>query len=220
MPAQLECSTLHVEGPDDKHVIAHLLVLHGIKVNLDDVPLIPEAPRISPTDGLNNLLDGIGLAVRLSTGRAVGFVLDADSPLGDRWLAVQRRLAEVDVKAPPDPPQEGFIGKSTKFEASVGVWLMPDNKHDGMLETFLRELIADEDTLIDHATSATDNARELGARFSSSHHTKAIVHAWLAWQEDPGLRYGQAISRRYFGHESPAALAFVAWFKKLYQIEI
>ena len=96
---------------------------------------------------------------------------------------------------------------------------MPDNCHDGKLEDFLRLLIDEKDPLIDHATSATDVARkQFNAKFTEPDQIKAIIHSWLAWQEKPGEPYGTAIRAKYFGQNSKAATAFVAWFKKLYGI--
>lgn len=216
MPASMERSSLHVEGPDDLHSVVHLLIRHGI--DYDCKPWPPALPRLKPVGSVERLLDGIETAIELSTGRAIGFVLDADSPLLGRWQSVRDRLLRVKVDAPKEPPPEGFIGHSSTYRSTVGVWLMPDNQHDGKLETFLSTLIDEQDALIDHATEATNTARELGARFSEADHIKATIHAWLAWQEEPGRPYGTAIRARYFRHDSPAAVAFVAWFKRLYGI--
>ena len=45
---------------------------------------------------------------------------------------------------------------------------------------------------------------------------KAVLHAWLAWQQRPGRPYGTAITARYIGHDSPAALRFVEWFQRVF----
>jgi hypothetical protein len=45
---------------------------------------------------------------------------------------------------------------------------------------------------------------------------KARIHTWLSWQENPGLPFGTAITAAYLSHDSPEALKFVAWFKKLF----
>jgi hypothetical protein len=95
---------------------------------------------------------------------------------------------------------------------------MPDNVEDGKLEDFLIALISQNDLLIAHAKSATDEARTKGAGFSDPDAIKAVIHAWLAWQQEPGLPYGTAIKAQYFAHDSPAAAPFVRWFKTLYQI--
>lgn len=216
MPGSMEKSNLYVEGRDDKNSLVHLLIHHGI--DYDTKPWPAEFPKLHVMHGVEEMLKGMQEAIRLSSGRVVGFVPDADSPLLDRWQAVRDRLRAVDVDTPNQPLSEGFIGESPTYKAGVGIWLMPDNQHDGKLETFLRTLIDEPDPLIGHATSATDTAKQLGAKFTPLNQGKAILHAWLAWQEEPGLPYGTAIRARYFGHDSGVAKAFVAWFKRLYRI--
>jgi len=213
---------LHVEGDDDQHSLIHLLERHGVSfdpVQFRDAPIKP--PVLVPSKGgVEALIEGIETAVRAATNQMVGFVLDADAPILDRWRQVHRRLIMAGVDAPADlPPLDGFIGESKKYKATVGVWLMPDNEHDGKLEDFLKTLINDGDPLIGHAQSSTDQARALGATFSEPDAIKAVIHSWLAWQREPGRPYGVAIKSRYFQVNSPAADRFVAWFKRLYGLD-
>ena len=207
---------LRVEGPDDLHSILHLLLRHGIRYQAR--PLSAELPGINAIEGITDLLQGMTRAIQFSTGHAIGFVLDADSPLHTRWLAVRDRLEAVGVHAHDSAPACGFVGTSALYDARVGVWLMPDNQQDGKLETFLRFLVDGDDALIGHAEAATAKAKEIGARFTEPDHIKAVLHAWLAWQKEPGRPFGVAIQAKYFRHDSPAANAFVAWFKTLYGI--
>lgn len=208
---------LRVEGGDDDHVIRHLLIRNGI--DYDAKPWPPDLPEVKEVGDKQALLDGMELAVKTSTGRAVGFVLDADVQIQSRWEAVRNRLTKVGVAVPNTPPSEGFVGTSAQFQSTVGIWLMPDNQHDGKLEDFLRSLIDENDDLIGHAESATNTAKfDLNAKFSEPDHIKAVIHSWLAWQKEPGCPYGKAIRACFFGHDSPAARAFVAWFRVLYQI--
>jgi len=216
MAGAMERSSLHVEGLDDQHSIVHLLIRHGI--DYDSKPWPAALPEFKPIGSIEGLLNGMETAVRLSSRRVIGFVLDADSPLQSRWHAVRNRLEKVEVKAPEQPPAEGFVGDSSVYRARVGVWPMPDNQNDGKLETFLRTLVDEDDALIDHATAATDAARQMGAQFTDPDRVKAVVHAWLAWQREPGRPYGTAIRAKYFRHDSPAAVAFVEWFRRLYDI--
>ena len=95
---------------------------------------------------------------------------------------------------------------------------MPDNRRSGAIEEFLRDLIADGDSLIQLAETSTDRAKELGAAFPNTHRAKAVLHTWLAWQKRPGVPYGTAIKARYFQHDSAAARAFVDWFKRVFQV--
>ena len=168
---------------------------------------------------LKKLLDGVEPAVKTNTNRSIGFLLDADASLIDRWRGVSQRLRNVGVADVPDrPPAEGYIGESPAYKTRVGVWLMPDNVSDGKLEDFLMTLVREGDPLIGHAEASTNIAKGSGARFSEPDKIKAVIHAWLAWQEVPGLPYGLAVKATYFRHDSPTAAVFVRWFKELYKI--
>ena len=209
-----ERSILRVEGRDDKFVIENLLRRHD--VDFGHVEIKPtEEGEVS--GGKDRLLQGMRTAVITSTGRAVGFVLDADSEPEHRWQAVRQRLDDIDVVLPEEIPNGGFVGDTLAYQVRVGVWLMPDNRRSGALEEFLTDLVADEDRkLLLLARAATRGAVCLGAGIGKAGRRKAVLHTWLAWQRRPGLPYGTAITARYLGHDSPAALGFVDWFQRLF----
>ena len=215
MASSIPRSRLVVEGRDDEHAIRHLLVRHGI--DYDEAPVAGWFPSLTPAGGREKLLEGVTTTVSLSNGRAVGFVLDANSSPRDRWNAMVSRLRELDVETPEAIPPDGFVGESPTYRARVGVWLMPDNQQGGALEHFLKTLIR-EDPLIKHARDSTARARDFGARYPDDDNgvAKAVLHAWLAWQENPGLPYGSAIRARYFRHDSPVAERFVGWFRRVF----
>ena len=209
-------SRLVVEGKDDEHAIEHLLFRHGIDCDQRTGP--DWVPSVEGAGGREELLEGVTYTVSLSSGRAVGFVLDANSSPRDRWNAMVSRLRELGVETPEAIPPDGFVGESPTYRVRVGVWLMPDNQQGGALEHFLETLIDEADPLIEHAHDSTARARDFGARYPDDDNgiAKAVLHAWLAWQENPGLPYGSAIRARYFRHDSPVAERFVGWFRRVF----
>ena len=219
---QPEASILWVEGKDDLHAIGHLLRRHG--VDLERIPVEIKTPGDSedepageePAGGNDPLLEGMQTAVMTSTGRSAGFILDADEVAQDRWRAVCSRLEKVGLTPPNEIPESGYVDHAGAYQARVGVWLMPDNRRSGALEEFLQDLVASGDSVLQVAEESTDLAKGRGAPFPDSKRSKAVLHAWLAWQERPGLPYGSAICARYFRHDSPGALAFVEWFKSVF----
>ena len=208
-------SILRVEGRDDKFVIENLLSRHGIDHAGVDIKW-PEDSNDS-TGGRNKVLAGMKTAVTTSTGQSVGFVLDADEAPENRWRAVRDRLEDVGLALPDEIPAGGFVGDAVGFQVHVGVWLMPDNRRSGALEEFLTDLVDREDALFPLAETSTTDARERGAPFPEAKRRKAVLHTWLAWQRRPGLPYGLAITAHHFGRDSPAALAFVEWFRRVFQ---
>lgn len=210
-----ERSRLQVEGVDDRHVIRHLLRRHGLSDG-EDGEVFPEIRHVG---GRASLLDGIRPSVVTSTGRSIGFVLDSDSSVDRTWTAVSDRLREVEVEVSDAMPVEGFIGRAMKHKARVGVWLMPDNQRKGDLESLVAELATGTaPRIVEHAEAATHQAVVLGAQVPVTAMRKAVLHAWLAWQETPGLRYGAAIGAHYLRHDTVAAMGFVAWFRRLFGI--
>ena len=132
-------SQLRVEGNDDSHALRHLLMRHGVDYGQESWPTW--FPSIEETGGKDKLLETLALNVRASSGRAVGFVLDANSSLQSRWDAVAAQLGKLDLEVPEEIPREGFVGESRRLQARVGVWLMPDNRQEGTLEHFLETLV-------------------------------------------------------------------------------
>ena len=224
MAKLVERSSLRVEGGDDMHAIRHLLVRHGVGYELDQALWPSWLPLIEAVGGKDAMLRGkiVRTAVSLSSGRAVGFVLDADASVRNRWQAMSNRLRQAGVASPPAIPEDGFVGESGEYRARVGVWLMPDNQQEGpegegTLERFLETLVQEADPLLPYAREATTYAKAVhGASYPDGDVRKAVLHAWLAWQQEPGLPYGTAVRARYFRHDSPAAVNFVAWFRRLF----
>ena len=213
--SQKERPILHVEGKDDYHAIGHLLSRHGIEPSVVDIKWLEGEDE--DTGGKDQLLEGMGSGIKVANRKPIGFVLDADSAPKSRWQSVRTRIADLGLKLPGKIPEGGFVGYTATFQVRVGVWLMPDNRRSGAIEEFLKDLIVDGDTLLQLAETSTTSAKGLGAAFPNTHRTKAVLHTWLAWQKSPGERYGTAIKARYFQHDSPAAIAFVDWFKRVFE---
>lgn len=218
----LQKTRLHVEGRDDLHVIADLLKGHGFQQDQEprDVQ-IDDAAKGDEGHGRAKLLALIKTAVKASTGSAVGFVVDADESASSTWDAIRSRIEEAmnevsgPSKLPKALPADGLIVDVAELKSRIGVWIMPDNNAPGILEDFLKSLVKSNDKLISHAESATDEAVKLGATFSAVAMPKAMIHAWLAWQKQPGCPFGIAIKSRYFDGNSPTAKKFVDWVNKL-----
>ena len=56
----------------------------------------------------------------------------------------------------------------------------------------------------------------MGAKFPKKYFSKAQLHTWLAWQAEPGMPFGTALTAACFASDTPKALDFVNWFKRLF----
>lgn len=200
---------LMVEGSDDKWAVIGLLERHG--VNWDQPTR--HLPYVHACEGVTKLLQAVGPAVR-SFDR-LGIVLDADDRVDPRWRQVCDRLHAEGIILPRGPTPEG-VAIDTGEGKRVGVWLMPDNHSPGKLDDFLASLVPVDDPTWPHARESTVTARSLGAPLAEADLPKGVLHAWLAWQAQPGAPFGTALKSGVLCHDVPLATAFVAWFQRMF----
>ena len=100
-----------------------------------------------------------------------------------------------------------------------GIWMMPDNKRRGMLETFLAYMIPTEkEPLWTYAQEVVVEAKKRGAPFKQVLEDKACIYTWLAWQKKPGRQLHDAVKMKILDPKHPKAQMFVRWFKCLYDL--
>jgi len=213
MAESTEFPVLYVEGRTDLHTICQLLRRHDVELDARLGPVV-----VKDAGGDEGVLHALRTAVLAAANRAVGFVMDANGSVADRWRSIRHRLRGLDITMPEIPPIGGSLGDVAALKARVGVWIMPDNATDaGHLEHLVQTLIPRGDVLFEHAKAATDQAVKLDARFPEQERVKAELHCWLAWQSQPGGPFGTAIKAHFFRHDSEVALRFVSWFENLFQ---
>lgn len=213
--------TLVVEGTNDLFVISALLTLHGIKMDEGVRPIELKVAKDASTraEGVVPLLASMGDAIRNATDRPIGFVLDVDLSCDKRWEEVCECLKSAGITPPTKCPVDGFVGQVPSYPHPCGVWMMPDCVLDhGKLEHLLKTLVPAGDPLWPLAESSTATAKTKGAKFRDVDRVKAITHCWLAWQKEPGVPFGRAITSEYFRHDSEEAKAFLRWLKNLFTL--
>jgi hypothetical protein len=201
---------LLVEGNDDYHVILNLQGARGIRI-LDKGEILDKK-------GIATLLEDLPTRLKASQGGIVGVMLDADMDLAARWSSVRNILVKAGYESVVDQPAaKGTILSPPEgtLLPRFGVWLMPNNLTNGILEDFLQFLVPAGDDCLPIARRVV---QELPTpRFSPTAKSKAIMHTYLAWQEEPGKPFGQAVSARYLDATVAEAEDFVAWLRDLYQ---
>lgn len=201
---------LLVEGIDDEHVLKHLCGNRGVPL-LDDV---------KEHGGVDRLLESFPVRLKASDfNDIVGVVIDADTDMTSRWQSLRDRLIGVGYEAVPDnPAHDGTIldPPAGKLLPRVGIWVMPDNQSKGILEDFLRFLVPEGSRLFEHVKSSVATIPEGERRFSQLTEPKAIIHTWLAWQEEPGKPLGTAITARYLDPGVAQVDVLVSWLRRLF----
>ena len=207
---------LFVEGPSDAAVV-NKLVLLSLRIDLANPPS-HRIVEVAPGDGgFDAALKRFADALAAKRPERLGLLVDRDG-IGDkpdRWDAVRRALADAGLQPPEAPSGEGV--RIAAAWGRVGAWLMPDNVHEGDLESFLELLLPDPlPKTWDYAGEAAAEAKRRGATYRDVHRSKARFHTWLAWHDPPGIPYGTAIEAKILRATTPAADAFVRWFEWLF----
>lgn len=206
---------LLVEGEEDKRVIPYLMEANGIQWPKNQVPVF-----IEPYDGIDNLLgpDVIETYLDGSDIQSLGMIVDADDDAITQWRRIRHRCIPHFPDIPDELPSTGLI-QSNDQGIKIGIWIMPDNRLRGMLETFLAYLVPDASQYLwTHATEAVAEAKALGAPYREAHIDKANIYTWLAWQDPPGRQLHNAIMERILNPQSSYASGFVHWFRSLYDL--
>lgn len=201
---------LLVEGIDDEHVIKHIFGNRSL----------PKLDEIKEHGGVDRLLESVPVRLKASEeGDIVGVVIDADTDIHARWQSLRDiliRLGYQSVADNPAPNGSIFDPPPSALLPRVGIWLMPDNQSKGILEDFLRFLIPSNSLLFGHVSSSVAAIPDGEKRFTALAEPKALIHTWLAWQEEPGKPLGTSITARYLDPDVAQVDIFIDWLKRLF----
>lgn len=197
---------LLTEGKNDCHLIAALCNHYAI----------PETFGLNECGSDDKALKKLSALIASSQPKeAIGIVLDADNPnLEAKWESVRNRLTPEGYELPDTPIAGGTI-VTTVGKPIIGIWLMPDNQVNGMLEDFCARLAPE--TAIEYAVECVKESQARGiSTFKGAHLAKAIIHTYLAWQDEPGMPLGQAVSAKALDPAHETAGQFKDFLLKLF----
>ncbi len=198
---------LVVEGPDDEHVIYAIAQRHSF---------VPKF-KVHAEGGVEKILKQIPVRLKPGTDlESFGVVVDADADIQERWRQIRGTLERAGYTSIPDSPDPTGTIVDHDPLPRVGVWIMPDNTLPGMLEDYLSYLVPEGDALFERASRCVGEIPVEERRFIEAHFTKALIHTWLSWQDDPGTPFGQAITKRYFESDGPHVQGLLDWLTRLF----
>ena len=216
---------LIVEGQGDIHFLDHILRSRGFSRSVQAgsgrfIVARPESPestavRIIGADGFKGIPEALKREFRADDLAGLAIVADMDLLEDNRWESLRGTLAGYGFDSLTKVlPKEGLVARQEQNPA-LGVWMMPDNENAGMLETFACRLVAGEDPAWLHATAAVASLPEGAGRFSRERHLeKALIHTWLAWQEEPGCQLGTAVAKKYLRTDHDDVGRFCSWIER------
>ncbi|WP_026097589.1 DUF3226 domain-containing protein [Baaleninema simplex] len=204
---------LLVEGTNDCHVVMALCETHNV----------PETFGIYQCGSDNGVLKRLNaLIVRPNPPKVIGVMLDADKPSVDsvrgRWESIKSKLRNNNHRYDLDvnPDINGTIVERIEDKPKLGFWLMPNNQDSGMLEDFCAELA--EPKSLQFARESVREAKNRNmTTFKEVHYSKAVIHTYLAWHDEPGYPLGKAITRQSLRPHTYLAEKFTNWLTRLFE---
>lgn len=208
-------SLLLVEGNDDFHVVHSICKKFNIDVrNLEN----PKGGNFSVIDckGIDELFEQIPIRFKSSQLISkIAVIIDADSNLKSRWQTLENIFNEIGFEAPKVFPKDGLI--LSKENKTIGVWIMPNNDLNGMLEDFITFLVPKDDAILPIVEKTLNDLEEKGInKYPIIHKSKAKIHTWLSLQEEPGTPLGQGITKRYLTTDENNCSSFVKWINNVF----
>jgi hypothetical protein len=200
---------LLVEGDNDCHVVMALCQAHN-------VPETFGIYQCGGSDKVKILKRLNALIVRPEPPQVIGVMIDIDRSLENRWQSITTKLRNHPKYLPPETPaRDGTIIESVKDNTKLGFWLMPNNQNSGMLEDFCAEL-AEPESLAFARECVEQACRNQVTTFKDVHHSKAVIHTYLAWQDEPGYPLGKSITSQALRPHTDIAIRFTNWLTRLF----
>ena len=181
---------LLVEGEADRGFFEALCLLLSIPADV-------RVATPKDTGGTHNTKEGAlshltkVLLPQLQDGQLerIGVVVDADRAMhGSGYAATLQRFTDALAQGGyrPNPvAASGLVFTHQDGLADLGLWIMPNNADEGMLEDWIKQCLhSDETGLYQHGEASID-AIPGRPKFQPWNKSKAEVATWLAWQKKP-----------------------------------
>jgi hypothetical protein len=214
---------LLVEGKSDQAFFEALRDRLGLKALIQVAPPKDVGGSFNSKEGLLNYLPTLLALFPNGSLQRLAIVLDADyvenSALGfaKTFARVESHLIDSGFAInKPTPQQQGFTFRHSEGFADVGVWVMPNNRDDGILEDLLHTCVRDsEQQLFQHAKTTV--GRLATPRFRPFHTRKAELATWLAWQQNPGRGVDHAVHDELFDLDFLTFRGLIEWLRRVFR---
>ncbi|WP_447474150.1 DUF3226 domain-containing protein [Vibrio harveyi] len=182
-----------VEGNDEVEFFRAFCNKHQI----NDVQFIETGGKERFKDELPVILNAPGFEKVIS----LGIVRDADLSQQSALQSVQSQLRKHSL---PEPRVHGGFANDDRLK--VGIFIMPGNRDQGMLESLMLDTVDDHPVKVaaEEYINNLPTLLENTAFKPPKNIYKAKLHAYLAGMKDHKPSLGLAAQKGYFNLESPA----------------
>jgi uncharacterized protein DUF3226 len=198
------------------------------KFNIRDVEVKPPQDLGRHGNGLGNVVPLLPVLLpQLIDGRLdrLGIVVDADYKHNNvghatNYRRITSNLEEAGYHIPRPFPKKlmRYVFSHKDGLPDIGLWIMPDNNADGMLEHLISNSIttAAQLRLLKHAQKVVS---ELPNPLfdDKTHRVKAEISTWLAWQRVPGKGLASTVGNNLIDLNCDAASKFGRWLEEVFR---
>lgn len=189
MPPKNLNKILLVEGIADKGLFEQICIFLNLEKDIIFLPKDLAAYR-NTKEGIFHTLPHVLQQSGGDKDLKLAVIIDADYIIhGKGYLkALERFKQEVEKYGyylKNDDNEIGLIFENEEGFSDLGLWIMPNNQDEGMLEDWIKSCISEKERVFfQQASDAVKNLPK--QRFGEHSHTKAEIATWLAWQKKPG----------------------------------
>lgn len=212
---------LLVEGEADRGFFEAFCRLSQVSVDV-------RVATSKDTGGSHNTKEGVlshltsVLLPQLQDGQLtrIGVVVDADRVKhGSGFSVTLQRFTDALSKGAYQRSQSaaaGLIFKHSDGLSDLGLWIMPNNLEDGMLEDWIKQCVSSSESgLFCHASYSIDGIPGT-PKFQPWNRTKAEVATWLAWQKKPEHGLYNAAQPALLNAEAPLFTQLQKWLRHVF----
>ncbi len=218
----LQEKKLLVEGETDRNFFKACLRQAGIVEQVWVGPPIDFSDKKYGKGNALHILPNLIEGLADGSSKRLAIIVDADFPETDlgftkTWLKIAKILRDSGYSLPDNPQKSsaGFLFPHTDGLPDFGLWIMPNNSTDGLLEDFIKaSIINAEKPLLSHAIKIVEKLPT--RKFKEIHLRKAEIATWMAWQTMPGQSLDGAVVGKLLDFQTGQAKHFLDWLKKVY----
>lgn len=215
---------LLVEGDADKRFFDAICKSQGLDTEVQVAPPKEVGGQHNTKQGVIKHLSVLVKQLEDGSIKRLSVVVDADYE-DEHGLGFTRTVEQVtnvvkklgfDSAKEVDEAHGGLVFPHSDGLADLGLWVMPDNRREGMLEDWIKQcIIQAEQPLFQHAVKVIESLAQ--HKFKSIHRSKAEVATWLAWQKLPGRGPYYALEEQLIDSKNALFLGLTNWLAHMFR---
>ena len=217
----MQKSKLIVEGISDEYLFKKLCQKHGF----NNVEIEVDTPSVfggrDTKQGVLNILQVVIKQLEDSYIDRLGIIVDSDYE--EDGGGVENTLRQIHDKIKDhgySSSYKRFSNSGIYFEGEddlpkLGVWVMPNNLDEGMLEDWMLSIChPDEQGFL---TSVVQTVTAIPSpKFKKIHEAKAISNTWLAWQKKPGQGFSSLFKEGLIDENHTNYKNWLDWMNEIF----